>query len=127
MSALAPITEIIEDIPGQAIEWRSVKGSKVKTHGRVDFASPPASHMTEVRVSMTLGFTGVPPTIELAKLFVKPQMKADLRRLKQVLETGEVLISDATVTRKPHPAQPSEPDVIAQNPHTAVSKWAVRP
>jgi hypothetical protein len=39
----------------------------------------------------------------------------DLRRLKQVLETGEVLHSDSSIHRGMHPAQPPEemprPDV----------------
>jgi len=43
----------------------------------------------------------------LAKLLTKPQIKGDLRRLKQVLETGEVVRSDASIHRGPHPAQPS--------------------
>jgi hypothetical protein len=46
----------------------------------------------------------------VAKLFgeePKQQIKSDLRRLKQVLETGEVLHSDASVHRGSHPARPS--------------------
>ena len=119
--------EIVDDIPGQIISWQSVEDSAIQVRGRVTFAEAPAGTGTEVRVEMELGFKGLGTSTVLAKLFSKPQIKGDLRRLKQVLETGEVLISDATVTRKPHPAQPSEPDVIAQNPHAAVSKWAVRP
>ena len=100
--------EIIEDIPGQVIEWRSVEGSKIKTSGRVMFTPAPASTMTEVRVEMSLGFTGVGASVALAKLFAKPQVKGDLRRFKQIIETGEVLVSDASAHRLPHPAQPSE-------------------
>jgi uncharacterized membrane protein len=99
--------EIIEDIPGQVIEWRTVEGSKIKLRGRVIFTPAPSPHMTEVRVEMQLGFTGVHPSTGLAKLFAKPQLKGDLRRFKQVMETGEVLYSDASIHRAPHPAQPS--------------------
>jgi hypothetical protein len=35
-------------------------------------------------------------------------MRNDLRRFKQVIETGEVVQSDASVVKGPHPAQPSE-------------------
>jgi uncharacterized membrane protein len=35
------------------------------------------------------------------------QVGDDLRRLKQVLETGDVVLSDATAVAGPHPAQPS--------------------
>src|SRR5690606_38485735 len=47
---------------------------------------------------------------QFAKLFgeePKQQIKSDLRRLKQVLETGEVLHSDASIHRGTHPAQPA--------------------
>lgn len=35
------------------------------------------------------------------------QLRADLKRLKQLLETGDIVRSDASVHRGPHPAQPS--------------------
>jgi hypothetical protein len=47
-----------------------------------------------------------------AKLFGREpsqQISADLRRLKQVLETGEVLHSDASIHRGMHPARPALP------------------
>jgi uncharacterized membrane protein len=99
--------EIIEDIPGQVIEWRSVEDSRIKLAGRVLFTAAPKPGMCEVRVELTLGFTGVHPTTGLAKLFAKPQLKGDLRRFKQVMETGEVLVSDASLHTKPHPARPA--------------------
>jgi hypothetical protein len=43
-----------------------------------------------------------------AKLLAKPQIKGDLRRLKQIMEIGEVMKSDASIHAGPHPAQPSE-------------------
>ncbi len=113
--------ELTEDIPGQVIAWQSVKGSMVQTSGRVTFATAPGRDATEVRVEMQLGVRGFGPSAVLAKVFGKPQIKGDLRRFKQVVETGEVLLSDATVTRKPHAAQPSEPEVIAQNPHAVTA------
>ena len=45
----------------------------------------------------------------VAKLFGEEpsqQVDGDLRRLKQVLEVGEVVHSDASIHRGPHPAQP---------------------
>ncbi len=107
--------EVTEDIPGEVIAWQSVDGSKIKTRGRVTFAKAPGRDATEVRVEMQLGFMGIGVSDALARVFTKPQIKGDLRRLKQVLETGEVLMSDATVTRRPHPAQPSEPATIEAN------------
>jgi uncharacterized membrane protein len=117
--------EIIEDRPGQVLSWRSLAGSQIQTTGRVTFTRAPGRDMTEVRVEMQLGMLGRGPSLELARLFARPQVKGDLRRLKQVLETGEVLRSDASVHRLPHPAQPPlrvdfpPPRVLVENPPTA--------
>ncbi|HEY0481378.1 MAG TPA: SRPBCC family protein [Kofleriaceae bacterium] len=120
--------EITEDIPGQLIAWRSVEYSTVTTRGRVTFATAPARDMTEVRVEMQLGFLGTEPSATLAKFFSKPQIKGDLRRFKQVMETGEVLHSDASVHRRPHAAQPprsdesiERSDMFSANPPTAAT------
>jgi len=99
--------EIVEDRPGHVLSWRSLEGSVVETRGRVTFTRTPGRNMTEVRVEMQLGVLGSGPTASMARLFARPQIKGDLRRLKQVMETGEVLYSDASVHRLPHPAQPS--------------------
>jgi uncharacterized membrane protein len=119
--------EIIEDRPGQVLSWRSVEGSQIQTRGRVTFTRAPGRDMTEVRVEMQLGILGRGPSLALARLFARPQVKGDLRRLKQVMETGEVLRSDASVHRLPYPAQPSParpreiaPRVFVENPPTAV-------
>jgi uncharacterized membrane protein len=118
--------ELVEDRPGQVLSWRSVEGSQVQTRGRVTFTRAPGRDMTEVRIEMQLGVFGRSPSLELARLFARPQVKGDLRRLKQVLETGEVLRSDASVHRLPHPAQPSPapreipPRVLVESPPTAV-------
>ncbi len=108
------------------LSWRSVEGSPVQTRGRVTFTRPPGRDMTEIRVEMQLGVFGRGPSLALARLFARPQVKGDLRRLKQVMETGEVLRSDASVYRLPHPAQPSParheippPRVFMENPPTA--------
>ncbi|HEX8111573.1 MAG TPA: SRPBCC family protein [Kofleriaceae bacterium] len=119
-------TELVEDRPGQVLSWRSVEGSQVQTRGRVTFTRAPGRDMTEVRIEMQLGVLGREPSIGLARLVARPQVKGDLRRLKQVLETGEVLRSDASVYRLPHPAQPSParheispPRVFLESPPTA--------
>jgi uncharacterized membrane protein len=99
--------KITEDRPGEAIAWQSVQGSLFNTRGRVTFTRAPGRNMTEVRCEMQLGFRGTRPSASVAKFFTKAQIKGDLRRLKQVLETGEVLHSDASAHHLPHPAQPS--------------------
>jgi len=99
--------EIIDDRPGRLIAWQSVEHTPINTRGRVKFTRAPGRNMTEVRVEMQLGFLGTEPSATVARFFTRPQIKGDLRRLKQVLETGEVLYSDASVHRRPHAAQPS--------------------
>lgn len=114
---------ITEDTPGEVIAWESID-SRITIEGRVTFAQTPGRNMTEVRVEMKLGFTGIHPSTRLATFFAKPQIKGDLRRLKQVIETGEVLVSDASQHLAPHPAQPSEthdraPKLVVPNVTTA--------
>jgi len=102
--------EIIEDQPGRRIAWRSLPGADVPNQGRVDFRPGPGGLDTEVIVELRydppVGAVGV----TLAKLFGREpsqEVSADLRRLKQVLETGEVMQSDASIHRGMHPARPS--------------------
>jgi uncharacterized membrane protein len=99
--------EITEDRPGELIAWRTVEGSLLVHHGEVSFARAPGRDMTEVRVVLELGMFGAAASPLLAKLLTRPQIKGDLRRLKQVLETGEIVRSDASIHRGRHPAQPS--------------------
>jgi uncharacterized membrane protein len=99
--------ELVTDLPGERLAWQTVKGSMFAHRGNVTFASTPGGKGTEVRVQMEVELPGLDGSATLAKLLTKPQIKGDLRRLKQVLETGEVLFSDASSHRRPHPAQPS--------------------
>ncbi|MEU5791388.1 SRPBCC family protein [Micromonospora purpureochromogenes] len=108
--------EIVEDRPDEVIAWRSLPGAQVPNAGRVRFVPAPGGRGTEVRVE--LGYA--PPAGRLgravAKLFgeePEQQIRDDLRRFKQVLETGEVVRSDASpqgITLhqqlKQRPAQP---------------------
>ncbi|MDQ3365842.1 MAG: SRPBCC family protein [Myxococcota bacterium] len=98
---------ITQDRPGELIAWESAEGSTFTTRGKVTFAKAPGRDMTEVRVEMQVGALGARPSALIAKLVTKPQVKGDLRRFKQIMETGEVLFSDASRHKGPHPAQPS--------------------
>lgn len=100
--------EIVEDRRNERIAWRSIKGSKLPSSGSVSFTPTLDGLGTEVRVEMQMLAPGTSVGAALGKLFAGPQIEGDLRRLKQVLETGEVVHSDASIHRRPHPAQPSE-------------------
>jgi uncharacterized membrane protein len=102
--------EIIEDQPNQRISWRSIQDADVPNTGTVQFRTAPGNRGTEIHVTLRYD----PPAGRLGALVAKlfgeepsEQVKSDLRRLKQVLETGEVVHSDASVHRGLHPAQPS--------------------
>jgi uncharacterized membrane protein len=99
--------EVVHDVPGERLAWHTVGISLFAHRGNVTFATRPGGEGTEVRVQLELGIPGATPSATLAKLLTKAQIKGDLRRLKQVLETGEVLFSDASSHRGPHPSQPS--------------------
>jgi uncharacterized membrane protein len=102
--------EITEDRPNERISWRSSANAEVPNHGTVRFAPAPGDLGTEIHVELRYDPPGGKLGALVAKLFGEEpgqQVKGDLRRLKQVLETGEVLHSDASIHRGTHPAQPS--------------------
>lgn len=103
--------EIIEDRPGELIAWRSVASAIVPNSGRVEFRRGPAGKGTEIVVSLSYDPPAGQLGVRLAQLFqVEPgqEIASDLRRLKQVLETGEVMHSDASIHRGMHPARPPQ-------------------
>jgi uncharacterized membrane protein len=88
--------EIVADVPNQRLAWRSVEDVDVPNAGEVSFAPAPGGRGTEVRVRLTyeppLGSAGN----AVARLLgeePRQQVTDDLRRFKQVLETGEVVRS----------------------------------
>jgi uncharacterized membrane protein len=102
------------DRPDEAIGWRSVEGTRVPNRGVVRFEPAPGDRGTQVRVELKYEPPGGALGSAFAKLFGEEpsqQIAGDLRRLKQVLETGEVLHSDASVHRGLHPARPSQTNV----------------
>jgi uncharacterized membrane protein len=108
--------EIVEDKPNERIAWRSLEGSQVPNSGAVWFTPAPGDRGTEVRVELTYDPPGGALGKVVAKLFgeePQQQVSDDLRRLKQVLETGQVVVSEGSPegTRflrlaKQRPAQP---------------------
>jgi uncharacterized membrane protein len=85
--------EITDDRPAEAIGWRTLEGSQVASAGAVHFEPAPARRGTIVRLSMHYSPVGGRLTMALAKLLGEDpqlQIKDDLRRFKQLLETGEI-------------------------------------
>lgn len=108
--------EIIEDRPGEGISWRSLPGSEVDNIGTVRFVPAPGGRGTEIHVELRYDPPGGKLGSIVAKLFgqaPEQQVATDLRRLKQVLETGEVVHSDASIHRGMHPARPAAAGELA--------------
>lgn len=85
--------ETTEDVPNQRIAWRSLPGSAVQTQGVVRFVPAPGNRGTEVHVEMTYAGPGGALSKSVAALLVAltaQQVKDDVRRLKEVMETGEI-------------------------------------
>jgi uncharacterized membrane protein len=102
---------VTDDRPNQLIAWRSTEHADVDNAGAVHFAPAPGGRGTEVRVEMRYNPPGGAIGAIVAKLFgeaPEQQVYDDLRALKQILETGEVVQSDASIHRFLHPAQPPE-------------------
>jgi uncharacterized membrane protein len=91
--------ELVRDDPGQLIEWRSLAGSEVQNAGSVRFVQAPGDRGTEIHLDLRYAAPGGPLGAAVAKLFgeePRQQVKDDLRRFKQVMETGEVVRSDGS-------------------------------
>src|SRR5215217_8652835 len=91
---------IIADVPGEVITWRSLEGSDVDNAGAVRFERAAGGRGTIVRVNIEYNPIAGVLGAAVAKLFgeePKQQLDDDLRRFKQVLEVGEVVVSEATL------------------------------
>ncbi len=108
--------EIVEDRPGELIAWRSLPGAEVENSGTVRFTPAPGDRGTEIHLSMAYEPPGGPLGELVARLFgeePRQQVTDDLRRLKQVMETGVVMRSEATpegpVTKRLLKQRPARP------------------
>jgi uncharacterized membrane protein len=85
--------EIINDVTNQLIAWRTLAGSDVVSAGSVRFKPAPAGRGTEVHVRMQYAPPAGKMGAVIAWLFGREPaqtIREDLRRLKQLMETGEV-------------------------------------
>ena len=88
---------ITADVPGELIEWQSAEGASVRNSGKVEFLDSTNQRGTIVRVTLAYDPPGGTVGKLVAKLFAREpniQARRDLRRFKQLMETGEV--SNAT-------------------------------
>ena len=116
--------EITEDVPGQRIAWRSTENADIWNEGTVSFREAPGGRGTEVYVRMRYALPGGRLGELMARLLgedPRQQLDDDLRRFKQVVETGEVVRSEGAPIGKrarrefpQHPARPLAADELEQ-------------
>lgn len=91
--------EVVEDVPGERLAWRTTGRTSVPHRGVVRFRPAPGDRGTEIRVELVYEVPGGRAGATVARLLGEDphqQVEDDLRRCKQVLETGEVVRSDGT-------------------------------
>lgn len=87
------LTRITDDRPNECIAWASEPESDVRTNGRVEFIDAAPGRGTMVRLLINYDPPGGIIGQGLAKLLQREpaiQARRDLRRFKQLVETGEV-------------------------------------
>jgi uncharacterized membrane protein len=108
-STVELVTEITAEEPAQRIAWKSTPNSQISTSGEVLFKAAPGDRGTYVSLVQTYD----PPGGAIGKLLAKIlqrepgiQARRDLRRFKQLMETGEVTTNASPSARKSeNPAQ----------------------
>jgi uncharacterized membrane protein len=110
--------EVVSDRTGELIAWRTAPGAEIVHTGIVGFVAAPGDRGTEVHVDIEYAPPAGRAGSIIGKLFGEEpelQVRDDLRRFKQVMETGEVVRSDGTpegtLARRlvaQRPAQPLE-------------------
>jgi uncharacterized membrane protein len=89
--------ETIRDDENEWIAWRSLEGSDVQNSGSVRFTPAPGARGTEVRVQLEYSPPGGALGRRVAWLFGEEpdqQVHEDLHRFKQLMETGEIPLSE---------------------------------
>ncbi len=89
---------ITEDEPGRRIAWETAEGADIKHAGFVEFKAAPADLGAEIHAHIVYDPPGGEAGKLIAKLFQKEpgvQAHRDLRRLKMLIETGEIADTEA--------------------------------
>lgn len=97
------VSRVTEDVPGSVIAWESEEGATVPNSGRVEFLDAAPGRGSMVRLIMTYDPPGGALGKAVAKVLQREpnvQARRDLRRFKQLMETGEVTSSASPSARK---------------------------
>jgi len=88
---------IVNEVENELIAWQSVEGAQINNAGSVRFTSAPADRGTEVRVTPSYEPPAGKAGVTVAKILGEEpgrQVSDDLRRFKQLIETGELPTND---------------------------------
>lgn len=97
------VSRITEDQAGRLIAWESEEGADVRNSGRIEFIDAAPGRGTYVRATIDYDPPAGPVGKAVAKLLQREpnvQARRDLRRFKQLMETGEVTSSASPSGRK---------------------------
>jgi uncharacterized membrane protein len=89
--------EIINEVPGEIIAWKSLPGSRIPNAGSVNFRELPAGRGTEIKVVLEYEPPAGKLGIAVARMFGEEpaiQVREDLRRYKSLVEAGELPVSE---------------------------------
>lgn len=92
-TAVELVTRITDDQADRLIAWESTPESQIETNGRVEFIDAAPGRGTMVRLTMRYDPPGGAIGKGIAKLLQREpniQARRDLRRFKQLMETGEI-------------------------------------
>jgi uncharacterized membrane protein len=85
--------EIINEVPNKVVGWRSIAGSDIATAGSVRFSTVRQGDSTQVSVHLQYATPGGRAARLLALVLGRDpasMIREDLRRVKQLLEAGEI-------------------------------------
>jgi uncharacterized membrane protein len=108
--------ETTGDEPDSRIAWRTLGGSIVEHSGSVRFERAPGGRGTLVTVEMNYmppGGAIAAKAARLAGMDPGDRIERELHAFKQLMETGEIVKSDASIYPGMHAAQPSAEPVPA--------------
>ena len=89
---------LTEEEEGRVLAWESAEDADIRNTGRIEFRDAPPGRGTEITATIVYDPPGGDIGKLIAKLFQKEpkiQARRDLRRFKQLMETGEISTSEA--------------------------------
>ena len=116
--------EVTSDAAGERLTWRSLDNPAIYSEGDVRFTAAPGGRGTEIHATLRYGMSGPRLAVAAARYFgANPSERLDdeLRRFKQVAETGEVVRSEGAPDGRlagrefpQHPARPLWPEELRE-------------